>query len=224
LTGSTSPGEPDYPEGRLIYKGAEADIVRGRWQGLDAVFKVRKPLSYRLKVMDDAIRRQRTIHEADMIHSAKAAGVPSPFLYDVDVSSATLVMEYVEGERVKDVIGSAPRSVLEGVFDEFGRSVARLHAAGIMHGDLTTANVVKRGEELVFIDFGLSLRTSRLEDHAVDLRLIKETLVGAHSSVAPDALDALFGGYAKVVGRTRSQAALRQLQNIERRGRYARVA
>jgi len=224
LTESTSPGEAEYAAGRLIYKGAEADIVRGEWQGLDAVFKVRKPLSYRLKVMDDAIRRQRTIHEADMIHGARAAGVASPHLFYVDIPAATLVMEYVDGQRVKDIVGSAPRGVVEAIFGEFGRSVAMLHSAGIMHGDLTTANVVKRGGELVFIDFGLSLRTTRLEDHAVDLRLIKETLVGAHSQIALYALDALFGGYAKGVGPARSRAALRQLQNIERRGRYARVA
>jgi TP53 regulating kinase and related kinases len=224
LTESTSPGEADYAAGRLIYRGAEADIVRGEWQGLDAVFKVRKPLSYRLKIMDDAIRRQRTIHEADMIHSAKAARVASPFLFDVDVSAATLVMEYVDGKRVKDIVGSAPRGTVEAIFDEFGRSVAKLHVAGMMHGDLTTANVVMRGDELVFIDFGLSLRTPKLEDHAVDLRLIKETLVGAHSQIAPYALEALFRGYAEGVGPARSRAALKQLQNIERRGRYARVA
>jgi len=224
LTESTSPGEADYVHGRLIYRGAEADIVRGEWQGLDAVFKIRKPLSYRLKVMDDAIRRQRTIHEADMIHAAKAAGVASPFLFDVGVSAATLVMEYVDGKRVKDVVGSAPRATVEAIFGDFGRSVARLHQAGMMHGDLTTANVVIRGGELVFIDFGLSLRTTRVEDHGVDLRLIKETLVGAHSQIAPYALEALFGGYADGVGPTRSRAVFKQLQNIERRGRYARVA
>jgi len=224
LTESTSPGEAERSPGRLIYRGAEADIVRGEWQGLDAVFKIRKPLSYRLKVMDDAIRRQRTIHEADMVHAAKAAGVASPFLFDVDVPGATLVMEYIDGQRVKDLVGSAPGAAVRAVFGEFGRSVARLHIAGIMHGDLTTANVVMRGGELVFIDFGLSLRTTRLEDHAVDLRLIKETLVGAHSQIAPRALDALFRGYAKEVGPARSRAVLRQLQNIERRGRYARVA
>jgi len=223
LTESTSPGEADYA-GRLIYKGAEADILRGGWQGLEAVFKVRKPLSYRLKVMDDAIRRQRTIHEADMMHAAKAAGVPAPFLFHVDVPAATLVMEFVEGERVKDILGEAPAQAVNVIFEEFGRSVARLHSSGIMHGDLTTANVVRRGKELVFIDFGLSVRTSRLEDHAVDLRLIKETLVGAHSPIAARALEALFRGYAKGVGLARSRAAFKQLQNIERRGRYARVA
>ena len=198
-------------------------MILGRWQDLDAVYKVRKPLAYRLRVLDDAIRRQRTIHEADMIHQAKRAGVRAPFLYDVDVPAATLVMEFIEGERVKDLVGSASVESLDELFYEFGRSAARLHAAGIMHGDLTTANVVRRGGELVFIDFGLSIRTARLEDHAVDLRLIKETLVGAHPSIAQAALESIYRGYASVVGPSRSRSVLKQLQNIERRGRYAWV-
>jgi TP53 regulating kinase-like protein len=214
----------DYRRGRLLYKGAEADVIRGEWQGLDAVFKVRKPLRYRLPVLDDMIRRQRTIREAEMIHLSKDAGVASPFLYYVDIPASTLVMEFVEGDRVKDLVGVLPTRRLESVFLEFGRNAARLHSAGIMHGDLTTANVVWRDGRLVFIDFGLSIRTTRLEDHAVDIRLIKETLVGAHPEVAAVALEALNHGYASVVGPARSRAVLRQLQGIERRGRYARVA
>ena len=93
----------------------------------------------------------------------------------------------------------------------------------MMHGDLTTANVVRSGDRLVFIDFGLSVRTSRVEDHAVDLRLIKETMVGAHPDAASRALEALNRGYEGVLGPGRSRAVLRQLQRIERRGRYARV-
>jgi TP53 regulating kinase-like protein len=223
LTESTSPGATEYPEGRLLYKGAEADVIQGEWQGLDAVFKVRKPLRYRLPVLDDAIRRQRTIREAEMIHLAKKAGVASPFLYNVDVPASTLVMEFVSGDRVKDLIGSLPTKKTEDLFLEFGKDVAMLHSAGIMHGDLTTANVVRRKAVLVFVDFGLSIRTTRLEDHAVDLRLIKETLVGAHPNVSSAALEALNRGYAAVVGPLRSRAVLKQLQNIERRGRYARV-
>ena len=174
-------------------------------------------------MLDDAIRRQRTIHEAGMIHLARTAGVPSPFLYDVDVASSTLVMEFVDGSRVKDLIGAVGPGVQDGIFSEFGENTARLHRSGIMHGDLTTANVVKRGGELVFIDFGLSVKTSRVEDHAVDLRLIKETVVGAHSSVAARALEAFNEGYLHVAGPERTRAVLKQLQSIERRGRYARV-
>ena len=146
-------------------------MIRGDWQGLEAVYKVRKPLRYRLPVLDEEIRRQRTLHEAEMIHQAKRAGVAAPYLYDVDPPASTLVMEYVDGARLKDVVASTADGADE-LFQEFGRNVGLLHRAGIMHGDLTTANVVRRGRSLVFVDFGLSIRTERVEDHAVDLRLI----------------------------------------------------
>ena len=220
---STSPGGTEYLRGRLLYKGAEADVIQGEWQGMEAVFKVRRPLTYRLKVLDEAIRRQRTVHEAEMIHLAKGAGVASPALYNVDVPQCTLVMEFVRGERVKDIVPTLPPGELGEIFSEFGAAVAKLHRSGIMHGDLTTANVVRRDRALVFIDFGLSIRTARLEDHAVDMRLIKETLVGAHSGASARALEALNRGYARVAGPSRTRAVLKQLQSIERRGRYARV-
>jgi Kae1-associated kinase Bud32 len=219
----TSPGVAESFPGRLLYKGAEADVILGRWQGVDAVFKVRKPLSYRLPILDETIRRQRTLREADMTHEAKEAGVSTPSLYDVDLLRATLVMEYVRGRRLRDLIGRLSQAETKEVFTLFGAQVAKLHAAGIMHGDLTTANVVRKGEALVFLDFGLSVRTARVEDHAVDLRLIKETLVGAHSPFAPAALEAIYEGYSKVSGGPKFKAVFRQLRSIERRGRYARV-
>jgi Kae1-associated kinase Bud32 len=224
LTESTYPGGTDLSPGKLLYRGAEADVILGSWEGLDAVYKVRKPLPYRLSVLDDSIRRQRTLREAEMIHQAKKAGVSSPFLYDVDVPGATLVMEYIRGERLRDLVGTLDESETDEVFFEFGRDVAKLHSSGMMHGDLTTANVVRRDGRIVFIDFGLSVRTTKLEDQAVDMRLIKETLIGAHSDVASSALEAIYRGYAAQVGTSRFKSVHRQLQSIERRGRYARVA
>ena len=220
----TSPGEAESPQGRLLYKGAEADIVSGTWRGLAAVYKVRKPLPYRLAELDIAIRHQRTLHEAELVHSARRAGVPVPRLYYLDAPRTTLVMEYVEGERLKEFVTSAPEAEAGKLFRLLGRDVARLHSAGITHGDLTTANVIIRGGELVFIDFGLSNHSSRLEDHAVDLRLIKETLVGAHPSLSSMALEWLFEGYSMEAGGNRTKAVTRQLKSIERRGRYARLS
>jgi TP53 regulating kinase-like protein len=210
--------------GRLIHKGAEADILLGSWSGRRAIYKVRRPLPYRLAVLDSALRHQRTVREAEMIKSAKDAGVAAPFLYFVDPSGATLVMEYVEGRRLKEVAETGERRAVLRHFEELGKNVAKLHAAGLMHGDITTANVIVRGGELVFIDFGLSIHSLRLEDRAVDLRLIKETLTGAHSSIADSAVEALVRGYASISGAAKFKAVARQLREIERRGRYARLA
>lgn len=210
-------------EGRLLYRGAEADIFLGMWSGRAAIFKVRKRLLYRIEGLDRTIRRQRTLHEAGMIADAKAAGVETPFLYFLSEPEATLVMEYVAGTRMKDAVSSLRGREAARLFHLLGSAVARLHAAGIMHGDVTTANVIIRDGKLVFIDFGLSIHSTRTEDHAVDLRLIKETITGAHASLAGPGTEALFEGYREVVGSRVMASVQRQLRGIERRGRYARV-
>jgi TP53 regulating kinase and related kinases len=209
--------------GALLYRGAEADVIKAPWYGETAVYKLRKPLPYRLEALDKEIRRQRTIREAEMIGRAKAAGVNAPRLFFVDPPGATIVMEYIMGDRMKDLVPKLSDRDVGEMFEALGGDVARLHRAGIMHGDLTTANIVKRGRDLVFLDFGLSVHSSRVEDHAVDLRLIKETIVGAHSAVASVAVDSLLSGYARVAGERRAKAVIKQLRSIERRGRYARV-
>jgi Kae1-associated kinase Bud32 len=215
-------------DARVIYRGAEADLLRGRWCGLDAVFKFRRPLIYRLKVLDDAIRRQRTAREAEMIHDAKRSGAHTPLLYFVDTGNALIVMQWVKGRRLKEAVSSLTPEVVASIFAELGGEVARLHSSGIMHGDLTTSNVLldnddNGDDELTLIDFGLAIRTTRLEDRAVDLRLVKETLTGAHSEVASKAYAALLEGYGGEVGAGEVRAVTRQVAEIERRGRYARV-
>ena len=92
-----------------------------------------------------------------------------------------------------------------------------------MHGDLTTSNVIVDGDVLSLIDFGLAVHSQRLEDQAVDLRLIKETLTGAHNEVSKQFMQSLLSGYSAVLGSARAEAATKKLAEIERRGRYARV-
>jgi TP53 regulating kinase and related kinases len=223
LIQSTSPGGTEPPPGRLIYRGAEADLYRGTWEGLEAVYKVRKPLPYRLPVLDEAIRRQRTVREAEMMGAAKAAGVKSPYIFFMDPRSSTIVMEFIDGRRLRDLVPGLSSDELRGIFSLFGRDLGLLHNSGAVHGDLTTANVIRKEGDLVFVDFGLALRSLRVEDHAVDLRLIKETLFGAHSRAAPMAMASLLDGYRVAVGPARARLVQRQLSAIERRGRYARV-
>ena len=187
------------------------------------MFKVRKRLPYRLRELDDAIRRQRTVRESEMIGLAKGAGIKAPHLYFIDPPSSTIVMEFVEGDRLKDVVPGMSPDEVGSSFRLLGRDIARLHASGIMHGDLTTANIVRKGGNLFFIDFGLSVHSNKVEDHAVDLRLIKETLSGAHSKVAQAAMAHLLEGYGDGVGAARARQVQKQLLSIERRGRYARL-
>lgn len=208
---------------KLIYRGAEADLFEGTWAGSRAVFKLRKPLPYRLEALDLAIRSQRTLREAEMLHESKLAGVKSPYLYYVSPVRALLVMELVEGDRLKSLLSSSPEADVRPLSLEFGRSVALLHRAGIMHGDLTTSNVIANEEGVNLIDFGLAVHSTKVEDHAVDIRLIKETLAGAHSAVSSLVLDEFMRGYRSVAGEARARLVANKLREIERRGRYARV-
>jgi TP53 regulating kinase and related kinases len=207
---------------KLVYRGAEADIYEGEWAGADSIFKFRKPLPYRLPELDEEIRAQRTVREAEMIRDARSAGVRVPYVYCVSPPESLIVMQRVEGPRLKTFLqkanGSSKRLSLE-----FGRAVGSLHRAGIVHGDLTTSNVIVGRHGVYLIDFGLATHSLKVEDHAVDLRLIKETLVGAHPEVSSRVMSSLLDGYAGVVGEGRTKQVGRKLLEIERRGRYARV-
>jgi TP53 regulating kinase-like protein len=132
-------------------------------------------------------------------------------------------MEFIRGRRLKEKLSSMSTSEVRESFRKLGRMTALLHLAGIMHGDLTTSNILVNDGELVLIDFGLAIRSKRLEDHAVDFRLIKETLTGAHPRIWSQALESLFDAYGGEVGERYLRAVTRQLREIERRGRYARA-
>ncbi len=206
---------------KLLFRGAEADIFMGDWAGSGAVFKFRKPLPYRLPELDHEIRGQRTVHEAQIIRDARSAGVKVPYLYYVSPSESLIVMQFIGGPRLKAQLQS--RGNDREMAEEFGKAVGLLHRAGIMHGDLTTSNVIVADDGIHLIDFGLATHSLRVEDHAVDLRLIKETLVGAHSEVSAAVMNSFLRGYGGVVGEKRLKQVTRKLTEIERRGRYARV-
>ena len=212
---------------KLVYRGAEADVFSGRWAGERAVFKFRKPLPYRHPQLDAEIRAQRTVREAEIMHDARGAGVSTPVLYYVSQPESLIVMQEIEGPRLKSLLRSeeaGPGEVAkEAVSSQFGVAVGRLHRGGMMHGDLTTSNVLVDEAGVHLIDFGLAAHTAKVEDHAVDLRLIKETLSGAHSEMASRVMASFMEGYAAEVGEARARAVGRKLLEIERRGRYARL-
>jgi TP53 regulating kinase-like protein len=199
----------------LIKKGAEADVYLINWYGKSAISKIRVPKPYRHKFLDSEIRRHRTIHEANMISAAKKTGIISPFIYFIDVLHAEIVMEFIEGINVKEV-------VTPWLCSKIGLYTSLLHGNNIIHGDLTTSNFIV-SKEIVLIDFGLSYYSSRLEDKAVDIRLIKQVFSSAHKSIYEDAYNSFMKGYSQIAGKKKTEKILEKVGEIERRGRYARV-
>jgi TP53 regulating kinase-like protein len=199
---------------RLLKRGAEADVYLVKWAGKKAISKVRTPKPYRHQELDSVIRKHRTVHEANFISTAKAAGVMTPFVHFVDPVKAEIIMEFVEGENVRDAITPA-------LCYEMGRCAAILHANNIIHGDLTTSNFIAN-KKLVLLDFGLSYYSERTEDMATDIRLIKEVFTSAHIAVKR-AFPRFVQGYASIAGTKRTDKILENVREIEQRGRYARV-
>ncbi|HDR53101.1 MAG TPA: Kae1-associated serine/threonine protein kinase [archaeon] len=189
-----------------IGRGAEA-LVEFR-EG--KVFKTRIKKGYRETGLDEKIRKERTRKEARIMEKAgRVIKVPKVIVTE---GPFTLVMEYLKGTKVRDMnrIDDSPG----GVAEKIGVAVGRLHAGGIAHQDLTTSNMIIRDGEVYLIDFGLADR-GRLEDFAVDLRVLREALTATHGE---EAWTGVARGYRK--GNPGWQAVMDRLVGVDRRGRY----
>jgi len=205
----------------LIKKGAEASIYLADWHGRKAILKKRLPKKYRPSEMDEQIRTYRTVHEPQLMHEAKKAGVPTPVMFLVDRKNAMLVMEFIEGKQVKHLLNDVEMAEKRRLCRRIGELIGRLHMHGIVHGDLTTSNMILDSTERIFlVDFGLGEKTRELEFRGVDLHLMKRALQSTHFRFADDCFDAVMQGYSDVVGGDTMKDVLKKIEEIERRGRY----
>jgi len=204
---------------KLLKKGAEADIYLTQWDNSRAILKIRKTKKYRNPILDAKIRKQRTIKESQTISEVKSFGIPTPLVYHVNLKKASIVMQEIPGKPVHDL----PDSKIIELSKEIGRLVGIMHKNGIMHGDLTTSNFILYENKVYVIDFGLSQKTIKSEDHAVDLRLIKEILNSAHAKIMESAWKNFLSGYKSIVGSANYAKITNLVSVIESRGRYATV-
>ena len=204
---------------KLMKKGAEADIYQLMWQNSKAILKIRKPKNYRNSILDSKICKQRTIKESQMLSQVKSFGIPTPLVYFVNLKNNSIIMQAIPGKPVHDL----PESKIIELSKYIGKLVGMLHKNGVMHGDLTTSNFILFQKIIYVIDFGLAQNTIKSEDHAVDLRLIKEILNSAHAKIMQSAWKNFLLGYKSVVGSTSFAKITKLVLDIESRGRYAEV-
>jgi len=207
----------------VLAKGAEADIVLGEMSigcgpPLRVIVKRRIRKRYRNPALDTQIRAERTRREARLLHEAKKAGVNTPVVYLVNPSTFEIVMEHVEGCILKNVVETVSNSLLEEVCTWIGGDVAKLHTHNIVHGDLTTSNMLLHGNRLVFIDFGLGEVTPSIEAKGVDLHLLKKALHTTHREKAEIMLEHIFEAYQGLY--SDADKVLTRVNQIESRGRY----
>jgi TP53 regulating kinase-like protein len=212
-------GEISQP--RLIKRGAEACLYLADWHGRKVIMKRRFPKKYRVSALDAQIRAYRTIHEPQLMHEAKKAGVSTPTIYLVDTKNATIVMEFIEGEQVKQLLSKVSESQRQILCRKIGELIGRMHKNGIIHGDLTTSNMIQNSEgKIFFVDFGLGEKTKELEARGVDLHLMKRALQSTHFQFAEECFKAVIEGYESVLGAEEVKSVLEKIREIERRGRY----
>ncbi len=199
-----------------ITQGAEATISFSEFLGRKALVKTRPAKSYRLPEIDSHIRSVRTRNEAHIMRDARDAGVRTPCIYDIDLKESSITMEYIEGRSVKAVLDEYPESADE-ICRKIGLAVAKLHSAGICHGDLTTSNMIIENDEVCFIDFSMGCANAELEDIGVDLRLLERAFSSAHVGLE-SSFEVLMNTYYENI--QNAKQVKRKLTDIKNRARY----
>lgn len=201
----------------LIRRGAEAEIRRGTWIGRRVIIKSRVVKGYRHPQLDSELRVSRTRNEARLIQEARKLGIPTPIIYDIDTLNAEIIMQEITGERVKDALAQSTEEEVRVLCREIGRLAAALHEGGMVHGDLTTSNMMLMDGRIWLIDFSLGGRKATLEEIGVDLHLLREAFMSAHSDIfnmfqiVMDSYEEHFKNAGEV---------FRKVKEIENRGRY----
>jgi len=195
---------------KRIGSGAEAVIFLEQGKDEPRIIKDRMPKTYRHPLLDAELRRTRTRREANILKKLDTLHVPGPKLLGTDRESV-IEMGFIDGTPLKRLLDDEPEWA-----GAVGEGLARLHDAGIIHGDLTTSNMLVKDGTLFFIDFGLSNVSHGAEEKAVDIHLFRQALESKHHAVSDKASRAFVKGYRKS---KHAQNVLDRLEVVERRGR-----
>ena len=197
--------------GKLIKRGAEAEILETSLLDKKSIEKHRLSKGYRCKKLDERIRLERTKSEAGLLHRTKGLGIRTPAIYSIDLKKKSIFMELINGKKAKDVIKGNLR-----LCREIGKKIALLHSSSLIHGDLTTDNILVENNSVVFIDFGLGFYSSKEEDRAVDLLNLKKTLLAGDPTLAKE-WNEIMKGYTT----TSDKSIGKKISEVEKRARYA---
>jgi len=210
----------DFPATVTVHRvGAEARLDSSEWMGRDVVLKQRVVKGYRHPSLDKSLQTFRIKNEVRLMLEARRAGIAVPIIYSVDFANSRIVMEEIKGVRVKDALNDLPEEKAREVCVKIGEIAARLHANDIVHGDLTTSNMLLEGDRIVLIDFSLGSKTSELEDKGVDMHLLEEAFHSAHHQRS-GLYDVVTGSYVRA--HPDGDKVLKKVKEIEKRGRYTR--
>src|SRR3989344_9161813 len=122
---------------KIIARGAEAILLRQNCN----LIKKRIKKSYRLSEIDENLRKKRTRSEAKIM--AKLAGkINVPKILNINEEAKEIEMEFIEGKKLSDWLDSFSLEKQEKICEELGKEIGKIHSFDIIHGDLTTSNMI----------------------------------------------------------------------------------
>jgi len=204
----------------ILEKGAEANIFPGKWMDKDVIIKKRVPKTYRIEDIDNYLRKKRNKGEVKLLAQAKICGVKTPIIYDIVKDESSIIMEKIIGISVKDIFENSKNSKyfeFNNLCEKIGENIAKLHNCGIIHGDLTSSNIMVKNHELIFIDFGLGMISDLVEDKGVDLLVFKKAISAIHHTIAQECIESVLYGYRYA---NNYKSIILKMKEIEGRGRY----
>jgi len=199
---------------KLIQQGAEAKIFLDEKNNL--IIKDRISKSYRIPQLDKKIIKQRTKAETKLL--TKANRIVNAPLPEKSKESNKIIMPYVQGEKLSTSLNDFPLEKQKQIMKKVGEAVAKIHKEDIIHGDLTTSNMILKDKDVFFIDFGLGYISKKVEDKAVDLHLLKQALEAKHFMHWKELYNEFQESYSKE--NKDSKLIFERMIAIEKRGRY----
>jgi len=216
----------DLSNYQLVKQGAEARMFTGSFLGQEVFVKERFSKKYRHPVLDTQLTKDRHRAEVRALLKCKQIGVKVPTMYLADNTTTTIVMENIKDSvTAKDYINNMLENKngvqLSKLAVLIGETVAKLHLCGLIHGDITTSNILVRGDQdsisLVMIDFGLSFQEGVPEDKGVDLYVLERAFLSTHPNTE-EIFSEILEAYKKKSGKQVGEI-VKKFEEIRLRGR-----
>lgn len=199
---------------RLIQQGAEAKIFLDEKN--NKIIKDRISKSYRIPEIDKKIIKQRTKAETKLLE--KASKIISSSSPEKSKEENKIIMNYIKGEKLSESLNNFSFDKQKNILNKIGESISNLHKSDVIHGDLTTSNMILKDNQIFIIDFGLGYISKKVEDKAVDIHLLKQALEAKHFKHWKELFEEFKKSYSK--NNAESKKIFERMIAVERRGRY----
>jgi len=215
----------DLTKYELLRQGAEAKVYRGSYLGQQAIIKERFSKSYRLPELDQKITKERSKAEARALIKCKTLGIRTPTLFLADQN--LLIMQYLDCPTARDFIKSTlddasktvdeQKLILVQLGQKIGELMANLHNNNLIHGDMTTSNLLVQ-DEIYVIDFGLANTEGSAEDKGVDMYVLERAIISAHPNTEY-MFEAIMKNYEQNLSNKTRDTVMKKYHDIRMRGR-----